>query len=452
MIFYSEKKKGRKSLFYKIITNQDGKETSIRQVEMPLTTIEKDGTVWFLLYDDDMKIIHEAFNYLNFAMYDKSLNTRKHAANSLRLLHSFLSLSNHDINTLSKNEIEELKKFLQGLNSNPSKYKTTTTRCNDTVNGFLATYREYFRFRKINCPYLFDARIVKESYTFDNDSVGTRERLKYSSNLKTADPNQFTTPPYISPSEFEQLYKLAVSKQDKEMMCMLRLGYCYGLRIGEANGLTIEDIKESHRDNELVPIIVLRNRISDNTDQYCKNLGHPKETKQYGSREYSKAKAEIVIDYDLYELLCDYINETHSVFLDKEKYDLSKADIVSYRNKPDDNHYIFLSSRGHPRQAQTFNKKLKQYFTECGIILDKDCRDNNLFHRLRHGFAMLHSHFRKDPIDVYSLMKMMRHASISSTMKYYNPTIEEEFKIKEDFVKDLYELIPSLKEGSDIFE
>ena len=94
----------------------------------------------------------------------------------------------------------------------------------------------------------------------------------------------------------------------------------------------------------------------------------------------------------------------------------------------------------------------RHYFEECGIPIDRDYRENNLSHRFRHGFAMLHSHYRKDPVNALQLQKMMRHRSVSSTMVYYNPTQEEEFKIKEEFVHELFELIPSLKEGSDMFE
>lgn len=70
--------------------------------------------------------------------------------------------------------------------------------------------------------------------------------------------------------------------------------------------------------------------------------------------------------------------------------------------------------------------------------------------KVEHGFAMFHARFSKHPADTLSLQKMMRHKSISSTMVYYNPTPEDEYKIKMEFQKELYDMIPELKEGLNI--
>ena len=449
MIYYAEEKNGRKSIYKKVVTDESGKMISERRVEIPLYKIEKDGQDWFLLYDDDMNVLSLPSSYLNFDMSDCSLNTRRANANALRMLYVFLSLSNYDITALGQGQLNELIRFLQGLNSNPETFKTETLRSNDTVNDFLAVYRTFFRKKNIKSSALFDAKIKREEFTFGNDAAGVTERLTYRANLRTADPNAHTVPKYISPDEFETLNRLAVAKKDKRAMCIMRLMYCYGLRLGEVLGLTTEDIHETHRNNVLVPTIILRNRMSDKDFQYCKNLGHVDKPEMYHSREYTKSKHVIVIDYPLYELICDYINEAHTEAMSKHKeaYEKGAADIVSYRDRPEYNHYIFLSDIGTVLSGQTWGNYLKKYFSDAGIAIDYDLRENNLSHRFRHGFAMLHSHFRKDPVDALVLKDMMRHKTISSTMRYYNPTQEEEFKIKEEFIEDLYEMIPSLKVG-----
>lgn len=454
MIFYSETKNGRKSIYSKVITDENDRVISTRQVEIPLYKFEKDGKEWFLLYDDDMNILVKPTLYLNFTMADKSIKTRNVSAAALRILYVFLSLSNYDINYLSLENLNELIKFLQGLNSNPEQFKTKTTRSNATVNGYLGVYREFFRKQSINCPALFDAKITREEFAFCNDSTGVTERIKYTTNLRVSHPEMHTVPKYISPDEFEKLNRKAIKNNDKLAMCIMRLMYCYGLRLGEVLGLTTEDLSETHRDGQLVPTVILRNRISDKEDQFAKNLGHIDKPETYRSKEYTKAKSIIVIDYSLYELICDYISEAHSNAMENnpENYEKGNADIVSYRDPPESNHYIFLSSRGTPLSAQSWGKRLKTYFKECDIPLDYDYRENNLSHRFRHGFAMLHSHYREDPVNALQLQKMMRHRSLSSTMVYYNPTQEEEFRIKEEFIDELFELIPSLKEGSEIFE
>ena len=287
MIYYTETKVGRKSIYKKIVTDEAGKVLSEREVEIPLYKIDKDGRTYFLLYDDDMNVLSLPSSYLNFNMTDASLNTRKGSANALRILYVFLSLSNYDVRHLEQEQLNELVRFLQGLNSNPEVFKTETTRSNDTVNGYLSVYRSFFRKKRIRSSALFDAKITRQEVTYDNDFSGAVERIQYTNNLRTTDPNAHTVLKYISPSEFEQLYKLAIAKKDTKAMIIMRLMYCYGLRLGEVLGLTTEDLHETHRDNVLVPTLILRNRLSDKDYQYAKNLGHVDKPETYRSKEAS---------------------------------------------------------------------------------------------------------------------------------------------------------------------
>lgn len=454
MIYYHERKDGRKSIFSKVITDENDHVLSKREVEISLIKLEEHGKTWFMLYDDDMNILDEPTSYLNFDMAEASLNTRRNSANALRLLYVFLALSNYQITHIEQRELSELIHFLRGINSNPTVFKTKTVRSNDTVNSYLGVYREFFRRRKIYSNALFDSKVTRRIVSFDNDITSNVAQITYSSNLPTYNPETNMVPMYISPDEFEKLNRKAIEKNDKRALCIMRLMYCYGLRLGEVLGLTTEDLKESHRDNTLVPIIVIRNRISDKDFQFAKNLCHVDKPETYRSKLYSRSKYEIVIDYPLYELICDYITEVHTGVMENhpDRYAAGEADIVSWRDAPESNHYIFLSNKGSVLSGQTWGNYLKKYFEECDIPIDRDCRGTNLSHRFRHGFAMLHAHYRKDPVNALELQKMMRHASLSSTMRYYNPTLEEEFKIKEEFTEELFELIPSLKEGGSVFE
>lgn len=453
MTYIKEEKQGAKSVYYKITTDKAGKELSKRKVEIPLYRIDRDDGVWFLLYDDDMNILTEPTRYLNFMMSMKSITTRKNSANSLRLLYIFLSLHNCNVRDITLEKLNELIKFLQGINLNPVSHQVETYRCNESVNNYLGVYREFFRQSKIPCEALFDAKVSVQTFTFGNDSTGTTEKTQYINNLRTSS-NARSIPKYISPDEFEALNKKAIEKQDKLAQCIMRLMYCYGMRLGEVLGLTIEDIKEASRDNTLVPLIIIRNRVSDKEFQYAKNLGHIQNKEAYKSKQYTKSRAEIIIDYSLYELILDYINEVHVPILENnpDKYAKGNADIVSLRDIPEFNHYVFLNRKGNVLSGQTWGNYLKQYFLECNIQIDTNVKEFNLSHRFRHGFAMLHAHYRSHPVNALELQTMMRHKALSSTMVYYNPTAEEEFKIKEEFIQELFELIPSLEEGSELFK
>lgn len=451
MILYSEEKNGHQSIFIKTILDNDGNEVSKRTVSIPLYQIEKDGFIYFVLYDDNMKVISDFYEYINFALKESPLTSRSKAAFALRLLYCFLSLSKYDIRKINDKVLKELLFFLRGINSNPKEYEMKTQRSANTVNGYLSVYRTYFANCHIKCDALFKSHISQSTSNIGSDFTSTVERKKYDNNLKTSKVNTNTVPKYISPEDFKKIYKLSIDNKDKTAKLIMHLMYGYGLRLGEVLGLTMEDITEVYDHNELVPVLLLRNRMSDKKFQFAKNLPHVINKKQYSSTDYRKAKSQIIITYDLYEELLEYIEDVHSAAIEnyEDNYNAGMADIVSVRNKPESNHYVFLNRYGKVLSDQTWNNSLRKYFDDANIPLDLDVRENNLSHRFRHGFAMFHARFSKHPVDVLSLQKLMRHKSVSSTMVYFNPTPEDEFKIKKEFQDELYSMIPELKEGFD---
>lgn len=81
---------------------------------------------------------------------------------------------------------------------------------------------------------------------------------------------------------------------------------------------------------------------------------------------------------------------------------------------------------------------------QVGISVDVDRKNNNLSHRFRHGFAMMHARFMDPPVPPHDLQKMMHHRCISSTMIYYNPTIEDEYNYKTKMQNRFYDTNPEL--------
>lgn len=449
MIIYSEEKNGHKSVFIKTILDNNNNELSKRKVTIPLFQIEKDNFLYFVLYDDNMKVISSVYEYLNYDLKESPLTTRSKAAFSLRLLYCFLSLSKCDIKNIDDYTLKEFLFFLRGINVNPKQYEMKTQRSANTINGYLAIYRSYFISQKIKCEALFNSNMTEITNASENDYTYTTTRKKYTNNLKVSKVNLRTVPKYISPNNFRKLYKLAIKNKDKTAKLIMHLMYGYGLRLGEVLGLTMEDIIEDYYNETLVPIIILRNRISDKKFQFAKNLLHVIDKKDYISANYKLEKTEIIITYDLYEELLEYIEEIHTQAIEKyeSNYNLGIADIVSIKNKPDLNHYIFLNRYGKVLSDQTWNNSLKKYFSDAKIPLDLDMKENNLSHRFRHGFAMFHARFSNHPVDILSLQKLMRHKRVSSTMIYFNPTPEDEFKIKTEFQEEFYNMIPELRRG-----
>lgn len=136
--------------------------------------------------------------------------------------------------------------------------------------------------------------------------------------------------------------------------------YGYGLRLGEVLGLTIEDIQEIRDNGKLVPVIILRNRKSDARFQFAKGLPHIIDRRQYASRDYLAAIQKIIITYTLYEELIEFIEEKHTELMEKypDNYKQGYADIVSIRDKPESNHYVFLNRYGRVLSDQTWNNTL----------------------------------------------------------------------------------------------
>lgn len=100
--------------------------------------------------------------------------------------------------------------------------------------------------------------------TTDDAGIPVRtEHYTMKSNLKTRQYEDRSIPKYITPDQFARLYKLALKKKDLCAVVIMRLGYGYGLRLGEILGLTLEDITEVSIDKKITPVLYIRNRLSD---------------------------------------------------------------------------------------------------------------------------------------------------------------------------------------------
>lgn len=447
MVILQEEKNRRQSLFTKIIKDEEGRFSSQRTVLFPFFQVEIEGFRYFVPYDDNMNVISMTFQFLNYKMRESPFTSRKKAAYALRLLYCFLSLTNHSLQDLDELAILELRAFLRGINTSPkNSFSYKTLRSNSTVNEYFSVYREFFKFAGINCEAIFRSHNVN-SYMFEDASIPPNQ-IRYDNNLRTSN-NSNTIPPFITPDQFRKIYKEMQNAKDLQACIIVKLMYVYGLRLGEVLGLTIEDFQEEKKDGKLIPVLYLRNRMSDEVFQFAKGLPHVIDRRQYSSGDYKSQKQRVVLTYAFYDEVLEFIGRHHNVMSQKypENYEHGIADIVSSEFIQSANHYVFLNRYGRVLSDQNWNMRLKHYFNKVGIPIDHNSRENNLSHRFRHGFAMFHAYFREHHVDALKLQEMMRHRSITSTMVYYNPTSEYEFEEKTEFQNELYDLIPELKEG-----
>lgn len=446
MFLIKEIKQDNSICYEKVNMTNDGKVTLKRMVKFPLYQYDYEGFIFFTLYDNEMQIVEDFFNYINYEIRDNPLTTRRQAATALKLFYCYLSIYNLEKESLSLKDIQEMVRFLKGVNVSPTTELPLTIRSNNTVNIYLATIRNYFMFLNIQNDALTQTKTQLSEKIIEGEFILQKRNVSYSSNLKSNKKINEVSP-YISPDEFQKLFEIALEAKDETAQILLHLMYGYGLRIGECLGLTIEDIQEVYVDKKLVPIIYIRNRLSDKNFQYAKGHMHVCSPDQYKTSEYISSKQKVIISYYLYEKIINYVENIHGDAISKhnKNYETTCADIVSLRNIPDENHYIFLTKQGKVLSAETWNYTLKKYFKEANIPLDNGRKEKNLNHRLRHGFAMFHARFSEHPVNSLELQKMMRHSSVSSTMIYYNLTDEDKYEIQKEYQNELYEAIPELK-------
>ncbi len=448
MITYSSYKFGSQTIYQKHIIRDDGSEAYSRSARFPFIHAEKNGFEYIIPYNDEMVPIRDAFDYLNYDMADRPITSRTQAATAIRILYCYLSLTNIDIHNIDADTLRGLIRFIRGVGTIQEQFKMDTVRSAETVNIYLATYRAFFFSRGITCESLFQRSIAQGIMPTDDAGLPIKtEHYTMKSNLRTKQYEDRAIPKYISPDQFAKLYKLALQRKDLCALVIMRLGYGYGLRLGEILGLTLEDVTEVSIDKQIMPVLFIRNRLSDKDFQFGKNLMHPTDARQYPSKDYTNARHRIIISDDMYELILNYIESEHTRMI-KERpsnYSQTIADIVSRHCDLEENHYVFLNRYGRILNDQTWGNNLKKYFDEADIPIDRDTKEGNLSHRFRHGFAMFHAHFSEHPWTALKLQYAMRHRSIRSTLIYYNLAEEDERREKEAMQKELYDTIPELK-------
>lgn len=415
------------------------------------STIRKIGDRDFvLIYSPDLKPVSNTFEFLNYVKEKHSLNSKIKSMQGLKLLLTFERIIQKPFEYFSIIDINNLKYFLRGISPEGSmiSFDLKSLRSTDTVNSYLAVYRQYAKFLGIHIPVLFD-KSDKTTIISNADSETDYIVEKYQSNERI--PRKVLEVPwYISVEEFAKIIEEIRTHYTVVEEILVRLMFECGLRIGECLGLCNEDIVIEKINDEYVPMAYIRNRISDKRDQKAKTCMKVFSKQEYKTKEYLTFRhgyQKVIIPFDLYDLVNQYIEDMHVKARDinpSKYYSSVKADTVTPPYE-DENFYIFLNSQFSLLTGQLWNTRLRKIFKSIGLTVDKGKRKHNLNHRFRHGFAMFHIQYLK--YNKLELKERLRHRSVSSVEKYYKPTISDSISIKTDFADNLYALIPSLNRG-----
>ncbi|MGE6541219.1 tyrosine-type recombinase/integrase [Bacillus luti] len=406
---------------------------------------------YFIITDLYGRRITEANHYLNVVLAGSGYKKKEMAFTALKLFYSYVDLFNFYSYRQGFMEKEDLSKFFEFLEGgkhpgNAWIIDFKTSRCANTLNNYVSIYRDfYIKMFKIKDSLIHDKSIVG---TYSGGGMmghaNKQVQEKYKESKKV--PKSTKAPKYIKYTQYKDIIKLIEKKYTTRDLVLVKLMYDYGLRLGEAISLTLEDIGESSTEPGTYKL-VLRRRFSDRPDQAKKGLMSIKSPEDYKKKAYETERygfCIVVIEEDMMDLLEEYIDETFDEFTlskyPKKKKNLdtyTKADKISDREDISENYYLFLSRQNYrPLTQAGWNYTCRKIFEEIGIPVDSGSKEKNLSHRFRHGFAMVRA---KNGWAEVELAEALRHSSTTSVKKYYNPDEEDTvdlLKRKRDYSKE----------------
>ena len=421
-----------------VTENEFGDVISTNRTHCPLVEYNDKGKLFFLQYNDNMELMYDVCNYLNFAIVESSDKTRIFKAKTLRNYICFMELSGYDYTDLTNADIvTEICSFFAGDNFRGSE---RNIRSKLTINNYISVIREFARYKRTKSDIL-DQRVSFKIKT-EPDPFAFKPKI-YPSSMKTNPHANDTQKPFISPEEFLTLRNIAAGKKDYQAVILMHLMYFYGFRIGTCLGLTEEDFIIRKKNFEPSPTILLRNRLSDKPFQHVKNVSHPQSAKDYNGKSYPHLKA--IVTPSFYIKITEFMETVKNESILRGIRDRSLADTISKSYEPGENHYIFINRDGRPLSQDAWNKRLKQYFVAAQIPIDTGVRQDNLNHRFRHGCAVYYLRLadKEHRMTIEQVAALLKN-SLAATYKYLKMTLDDEFILKQKFQDELLKEIPSL--------
>ena len=442
----TEIKRGKSSVF-QVETVIDGEIVDAKTVDVQVGTVEKDGKLFYVLYDSDRNIIEPAYMFLNHRKKVVAETTRSATAYNLRFLFSYCEIFNKSYNELRRDDFNRLRYFLKGISADDTdmELKLITIRRADSVNNIFTFYRSFYQEMNI---------LVDMTGFAKNSGLETKDDFRIKKVKEV--------PKYISSEEFKKIVRwIRENIEDKERAlrdeCLVRVMYEGGLRLGEALGTTLEDYVPKTLQSQDIDIcyVYIRNRISDNhRSQNAKTCMNVKSSADYRSPEYKTKNVGYQLSFlniDTYDRICEYIDVAHERCRKEKKaqYDSRKADAVDeYKEKKLDNYYLFLNTGwATPLSEESWRNELRMIFQAVGIEVDYVKKEDGLSHRFRHGFCMRLLYDIGMP--AYKVRIRSRHASEKGLEKYINPTTEQIVKEMEAIEKDILQY-DEIWEGEDV--
>ena len=446
--FPTELKLGKNKVFYRVKIDETGTEIEKTLFDFRIIRTKKGDRIVMTLEDQDGLPIASANKYLNEIVGALPIATRNLKANAIKNLYLFAAIKGYDPENLTRSQVSELMNFLYGIDVRPEPGYNVTYRTAKVVNGMLSHIRTYLAEMEFGSENFFEINSRKVPVS-NGDGTRPIVRTRKAVGLRTDPKPTGRSVKHIRPEEMKKMAELMSEAGDMRAIVLSELEYSYGLRSGEALGITEEDVYQKKADGGYY--LRLCNRVSDKDFQFAKNLPHPVDRAVYQTERYRANWTEIPILQSTFDHIQEYIRQSRLARKVGKKM-AQEIEVNAVADSVDgnkSNHYIFVGPHGRPYTLQNWNNCLRRYFKAVGIKPDVGGRYNNCSHRLRHGFAMFHAQYSANPLHILQLMKLMRHKSISSTAVYYTPLPEDEIRMRNEVNENIAKMfIPDEKPAS----
>ena len=447
-ILIQEQNSGKRTNFLVFELDGCGQKTGkSRLVSCPVVVRKKDDFVYIIPFDDNMKVISEQYQFINYHHKADQENSRRGLVRGLRMYNCFKSIYGIEGDVLTTDMVDMLVAFLFGYSYSPSGENDLTTRDPATINAYLASIRQYLKYIGKPCNHLDAQELVSVVSEYDGLTT-TVQRKQYKIRAKEDPHKHDYAPEHVLPDEYRRLRDIAAARGDNQALVLFALMYIYCMRLGECLSLTQEDITFIRQGDKMIPVLILRKRKGSERWSSPKNIREC-ERKDYGSKK--QAKRIIPITMDFYTSLARFLDkeiDDHKTKFPKKRH-LLEADICDMNSfEFEANHYVFINhQRGGRLNDQAWNRKIRKYFVEAGLVVDTDTRELNLSHRLRHGGAMLYYRYleKEKRLSLDDVRQMLGHKNIKTTLIYTKPTLADTCNIREQFQSELFEITKYVK-------
>lgn len=403
-----------------------------------------------IILDEKGDVVADPTQYLATNRLLDAPATRRMVANALCHLYVHARMTGYDVEHMTTTNIRDFTAFLSGTTVHSYEGGKTTYRTATSVNNAYSMVKQYILDRGFDNAAFNIRRSTQVETNIQGVNVTTTRY--YDPNRLRTNPLYGDTPPmHLTPKQANDLLRAIKEAGDEETWLAANLQVRTGLRPGELLGLTLEDFKvHRHLDGSEDYDIVLRNRCSDMSYQFCKRLYHPKSTDEYRHEVYHNTLSwEVPITKKIRNGIIDHFEAFRASLsaADRKVFeDNVRADAVEVRGVkvPPENYYVFHGGHLNRLTQQTYNNHLKRYFEAIGVPVDHGTKVSNCAHRLRHTYAMYHAQYSPNKKEPEELRLMMRHSSVASIQSYYTPLREDVLAAIRECSDLMAESIPAL--------